>query len=863
MHNVKFWFFCLVYCSLSFQLFSQVTIKEINANNFSNTDSLFFNANKYNKIIALNKGWKAYIDKESPKVTSITVPAAFEGQTVLYFEKSFTLSQNDVNNNNIRLYFLGLNHTAEIYINNLMVYKSIGGELPFTIDLAKDVLKYSSENKLIIKITRNLDSENTIPVNHRFLFPQDLGGITRDIYLKLTPIINIANVNNKYLLSSDLSKVKLSFSVSIDKKRFKDKNRDFKASYPLPFVVEIAIYNAKDKSQLTSYRGSVSLNPSELTKVDFNFEASNPKLWSFNEPNNYIYDVKLLYQDLVVDRYRQQISFYNLDFKSGKAYFNKNETLLRGITYYLNNFKNGNLVSFEQIENDLRIIKDMGFNTIRFARSIPNPYALYMCEKLGLMAYVEVPINSIPAGLLADPNFRSLASEYLKAIIRSYSDYSSVAAIGVGSSFLPDSPDNNEFISYLATIIKKNSSKFSYASFGGFPTETIANLDLYGVELFSTSISEKYDLYLKSIEKIGKENIFISEATYPTFTGSSNGYLTPYSLEAQADYYEDLLDFTKTNEIPNVFINTAFDFTGNSPSFYAGFNDNNIYKIGVLGIDRNTNRISYKVIKSKLSESEKVTIPIGKKLDDTPFFFIIISLFLSILTALFINARRKFREDATRALVRPYNFFADIRDQRILSGFHANILLVILAGAHSLLLTNLLFALRANILLEKIIVSTGLTWLIDLVVYLAWSPVASFIYLFVISALLFLILALVIKGAAFFVRIRVYFSSIYFVVIWAFLPLALLLPIELVLYKVLALNVVNIYVYLFLALYALWLIQRLLKGVYVIFDVVPIMVYLLSFVFVILIIGTILFSLQLSDSTVDFILNSISQFKML
>ncbi len=863
MRNVKFSFFCLIYLSLSFQLFSQVTIKEINANNFSNTDSLFFNANRYNKIIALNKGWKAYIDKESPKVSSITSPAAFEGQKVLYFEKSFTLTQNDINNNNVRLYFLGLNHTAEVYINNLMVYKSIGGELPFTVDLAKDVLKYSAANKLIIKIIRNYDSENTIPVSHKFLFAQDFGGITRDIYMKLTPIINIANVNNKYSLSGDLSRVKLSFNVSIDKKRFKDKNRDFKASYPLPFAVDITIYNAKDKSQLATYRSSVNLNQSELTKVDLNFEASNPRLWSFNDPNNYVYDVKLLYQDVVLDRYRQQISFYNLDLKNGKAYFNKTETPITGTTYYLNNFKYGNLVSFRQIENDLRIIKDMGFNAVRFAHSTPNPYALYMCEKLGLLAYVEVPINSIPTSLLTDPNFVSLSSEYLKAIINCYSNYSSVAAIGVGSSFLPESDDNNQFISHLASIIKNTTSKFSYASFIGFPTETVANLDLYGVELFSATISEKFDLYLKSIEKIGKEKLFISEATYPTFTGSSNGYLTPYSLEAQADYFEDLLDFSKKNEIPGLFLNTAFDFTGNAPSFYAGYNENNIYKIGILGIDRNTNRISYKVIKSKLSESEKVTIPIGKKLDDTPFFFIIISLFLSILTALFINARRKFREDATRALVRPYNFFADIRDQRILSGFHANILLVILAGAHSLLLTNLLFALRANILLEKIVISTGLSWLLELVTYLAWNPVASFIYLFIISAFMFLLLAAVIKGAAFFVRIKVYFSSIYFVVIWAFLPLALLLPVELVLYKVLALNIANFFVYMFLTLYALWMIQRLLKGVYVIFDVVPFMVYLFSFLFVVFVSGAILFSLQLSDSTFDFIMNSFSQFKLL
>jgi len=863
MRNVKFLFFCLIYLSLSIQLFSQVKIKEFNENNFSNPDSLFFNTNKSNRIIPLNKGWQVYIDKDSPKASSIKVPAAFEGEKVLYFEKSFSLTKKEIDKNNVRLCFLGLNHTAEIYVNNLMVYKNLGGEIPFSVDLSKDVLKYSSPNKLIIKVINNLDAENTIPVKHQFLFPLEMGGITRDVYLKLTPIINIAAVNKQYTLSNDLSHVKMSFNVNIDKKRFKDKNREFKNFYPSPFTIDITVTSLRDRSQLTSYRGLVSLNNSDLTKANITLDASNPKIWSINDPQNYVVDVKLFYQDSLVDRHKSLISFYRVVYKDGQVYINRNNVPMRGVTYYANNLKYGNLISFNQIEKDLRIIKDMGFNTVRFTRSIPHPYALYMCEKLGLMAFVEIPINSIPTSLLTDANFKSLSAEYLKTLIASFASYSPVAAFGVGGSFLPDNSETIEFIAHLSNIVKKTTNKFSYASFVGFPTEQISNLDLYGVELYSSSISEKYDLYLKSIEKLGKDKVFISEATYPTFIGSSNGYLNPYTLEAQANFFEDLLDFSKKNEINNLFINSAFDYTGNTPSLYAGYDENNIYKIGILGIDRNTNSISFRVIKSKLSESEKVTIPIGKKVDDTPFFFIVISLLLSVLMALFINARRKFREDATRALVRPYNFFADIRDQRILSGFHANVLLVILAGTHSLLITNLLFALRANILLEKTVSALGIGWIADLLVYFAWNPIASFIYLFFISAFMFFAIAVIIKGAAFFVRIRVYFSSIYFVVIWAFLPLVLLLPVELVLYKLICLNIMNIYIYLFLALYALWLIQRLLKGVYVIFDVIPLLVYVFSAIIVALVFGTFLFSLQLSDSSIDFIMNSISQFNLL
>jgi len=853
----------LIYFTLALQVVAQVKIKELNSYSLSDNDSLFVNVNKFNKIIPINKGWSIYLEKESSKVSPITVPAVFDGEKMLYFEKNFSLSKKEIENNNVKLVFNGIYHTAEIYVNNVMVFKTLGGELPFSVSLAKDLLKYTTKNKLVIQVIKTLDSENTIPVKHRFLFPKENGGISRDVYLMLTPIINISSVHKNYSFSNDLQKVKLSFTVSVDKKRFDDHNKNFKAFYSSPFTVDITISNKKDKSQLVNYRGSLSLSGSELTTTTFNFEASNPKLWSLNDPQNYVADVKLYYEDALLDINRSLISFYKLDFKDGQVFFNRNFTPLRGVTYYQNSLKNGNLISHEQIEKDLQIIKDLGFNTVRFARALPNPYSLYVCEKLGLMAFIEIPVNSIPEDLLDEPNFVSLSQENLKSLITDFSEYSSVAAIGVGSSFLPGSVENTDFISKLSEIIKKQSTKYSYASFVDFPFEKINNLDLYGVELYSSMLSERYDRYLKSEEQLGKSSLFISEATYPTFAGSVNGYLTPFTLEAQAYYFEDLLDFSKKNNINNLFLNTAFDYTGNTGGLYAGYDENNVYQIGIVGIDRNVNRISYKLVKSKLSESEKITIPIGKKLDDTPFFFIVASLVLSIIMALFINSRRKFREDASRALFRPYNFFADIRDQRILSGFHANILMIILAGTHSLLITNLLFALRGNILLEKIVISLGIGRLINFVSYLAWNPASGFIYLFLISILFFFVLAAIIKGAAFFVKIRVYFSSIYFVVIWAFLPLVLLLPVELVLYKVITLNVANVYVYLFLGLFAAWLIQRLLKGVFVIFDVVPFAVYTTGIVAALVVFFSILVLLQLSDSSIDFILNSISQFNLL
>jgi beta-galactosidase len=240
--------------------------------------------------------------------------------------------------------------------------------------------------------------------------------------------------------------------------------------------------------------------------------------------------------------------------------------------------------------------------------------------------------------------------------------------------------------------------------------------------------------------------------------------------------------------------------------------------------------------------------------------YIIIGVVLSLIMALLFNSKRKFREDATRALLRPYNFYADIRDHRILSGIHATILMLILSSAMSLFLSSLLFYFKDSKFIEQILLSFGSENLISLYGYLAWNPIEGLIYLFIISVMLVLLTSAVIKLASFFIKTKVFYSSIFFMVIWSSLPLAILLPLILVLYRILAAEVINLYILIFIGIYFLWLFQRLIKGIYVIFDVNRIAVYFYAFVFMFLIIGSFVFFYQLNYSTFYYIKNSLMQF---
>ena len=471
------------------------------------------------------------------------------------------------------------------------------------------------------------------------------------------------------------------------------------------------------------------------------------------------------------------------------------------------------------MESDLEKIKQAGFNSVRFSKSLPNPYYLRLCEQIGLLAFVELPIANLPEGLAGSQNFVVRSKNYLSSLLKAYENFSALGGIGFGSSYLLNSDDHRALLSELSTQVKKSRNILTYASFFDFEYQQIDNLDLYGIEFLNQNPADKQNEVTKLAEAIGKGKLFIGEATYTVNIGQTDGYVNKFSYEAQAKFFDDMFGFYESNNLVGFFANTMYDLRGDYPSIICGYKGENIYNIGLVSEERNQDRLAYKVLSARMKNTEKVTIPIGSDKDDAPMIFIITGLVLALLMGVLVNSGRKFREDASRALLRPYNFFADVRDQRIISAYHSLFLTLIVALVSSLIFANLFYYIKNNVLIEKIFLAFGSPGLISGISYLAWNPIKALIWLFVLAIILMILLTIIITACSFFVRTKVYLSSVFFTVVWALLPVVLLIPVGIVLYRLLNAGVGNIYVYVFLAAFVIWLLYRLLKGISVIFDV--------------------------------------------
>lgn len=856
-----FLFFTQIFVLFNLAIFPQITFRDLPNYKMNTSDLLFYDITETRQVIPLNGTWKVYPKNDTEKSVNINVPSVFRGSGEFIFQKNFKLTEKQIKENKIDLVFFGLNYSADISLNKIIIYRHTGGDLPFTVRLPRDILKSDADNVISVSLVYKLDSENTIPLKQRFFFPQNFGGLIRDVYLHLLPNINILRAELNSSIDFKGNKATITINSQIVNNEFRNPADTLDGHTNFTFITQI--FSPDGRTILVSDKKDFELKRNREIQINNSLTISNPVLWSPDNPKSYLVRLEIFSGGNLIDRYDQSISVFSLTVSKENLLLNNQPLKLNGVTY-IPSFKTfGNMMTYTQMEADIMKIKDTGFNSVRFAKSIPHPYFLKLCETYGLIPIIELPLANIPEGLSNSVNFIARVKNYLNLLLDSYNKYSTFSVLNLGSSFIKKSESHKSFLNNISSFTKSKRSILISASFFRTEADEVEGIDLYGIEIFNHTIND-YESEIKSLqERLGKGRLFISDATYTASIGQTDGYVNEYSFEAQAKFFEDLLNFSEQNNLAGYFINTMFDLRGDYASLTSGYDKENVYRIGLITEDRKQERLAYKVISAKLRNAERVTIPIGAKKDDAPMIFIVTGLLLALVMGILVNSGKKFREDASRALLRPYNFFADVRDQRIISAYHSIYLAIVVSLVNALIAANVLYYLKTSFFFEKFLLSFGSPAIMSAASYLAWHPFNAIIWLFVITIMVLIILMLLIKAASFFVRTKVYLSSTFFTVVWSLLPIVLLIPFGIVLFRLLNADVANLYIFISLIIIKIWLLYRLIKGIYVIYDVNPSTVYFYSIVFILGLLTFVTIYYEVNSSVVENILLTLKQFNII
>ncbi|UEG55089.1 DUF4982 domain-containing protein [Mucilaginibacter daejeonensis] len=300
---------------------------------------------------------------------TLVIPAAFKGKRIY-------------------LCFNGANQETEVYVNGSSAGMHIGGYTRFNVDIS-DLLKPGTDqvNDIMVKVN-NRHNDDIAPLSADFTF---FGGIYRDVNLLAVEPVHFSTgdhgTDGVYVSTPIVSER----SAQV---RVKSVVENSSASYQ-KFSVSTVIYDATNKL-ITTQVQNVQLGAHQTKNFLQEIKPiSDPHLWSPADP--YLYRVLTTITDAktkrIIDQVSNPLGFRWFRFDADKGFFLNGKPLkIMGASRHQDYEGLGNAVPTDLQVRDMQLLKDMGGNFVRIAHYPQDPVILRTCDRLGILASVEIPI---------------------------------------------------------------------------------------------------------------------------------------------------------------------------------------------------------------------------------------------------------------------------------------------------------------------------------------------------------------------------------------------------------------------------------------------------------------------------------------
>ncbi|KAA6350822.1 Beta-galactosidase BoGH2A [termite gut metagenome] len=304
-----------------------------------------------------------------------------------WYRRSISLPQS-WKDKTIYLKFEGANKAASVYVNGQLVGEHSGGYTAFTFDITS-YCAFSSSNTIAVRVDNS--RMDIPPISGDFTF---FGGIYRDVWITAVSKQHVSMLNNGsdgiFIQTPQVSETEASLVIKGEIKN--------DASNKVQVELEHVIFTPSGTA-IQTLKQSILLKANEL--YSFNQIAKpigNPDLWSPESPELYKVETTLRNAKTkeVLDRTNHYTGFRWYSFDAGKGFsLNGKSYKLRGVCRHQDQKPVGSALSDEMHRRDMRLMKEMGINFIRISHYPQDIAILEECDKLGILAWEEIPIIDI------------------------------------------------------------------------------------------------------------------------------------------------------------------------------------------------------------------------------------------------------------------------------------------------------------------------------------------------------------------------------------------------------------------------------------------------------------------------------------
>ena len=315
-----------------------------------------------------------YITRDNPVgsyVRTFTVPSDWKGGRVI-------------------LHFGGVYSGHQVWVNGQEVGYSEDSCLPSEFDIT-DLLK-EGENTLAVRVFKWTDGSYLEDADH-----WRMAGIHREVMLMWRPDVTIYDFGVRTQLDAEYKDAQLWIRPVINV---------YGGAATKGMKVTSTLYDASGAQVGSSDEMPVDLILSEKyaqrNKPMYALllhEVQNPLKWTAETPNLYTLVLSLVDENSnVIEARSCKVGFRKVEIVGQQMLINGKPIKLYGVNRHDHSQFGGKSVTREEMEADIRLLKQFNFNSIRTCHYPNDPYIYELCDKYGLYVMDEANIETHGVG---------------------------------------------------------------------------------------------------------------------------------------------------------------------------------------------------------------------------------------------------------------------------------------------------------------------------------------------------------------------------------------------------------------------------------------------------------------------------------
>ncbi|VTR39085.1 glycoside hydrolase family 2 TIM barrel-domain containing protein [Sphingobacterium thalpophilum] len=355
------------------------------------------------------------------------IPKDYNG--VGSYQKTFELPSS-WEGMNITLHFGGVTSAYQLWVNDKYVGYAEDSCLPSEFNVTPYLRK--GKNRVSVQVLRWSDAS--------YLEDQDhwrMSGIHREVFLMAEPKVRIADFHWQATLDAAYRDAKFSLRPKID---------NFSGDSISGFTLKAQLYDANNQAVLSKplEKDAAAIFDEIYPRLDnvkfglLETTLQNPKKWSPEEPNLYRLVLTLYDKDnRLLEAKTCQVGFRTIAFspQDGKLLINGRTTYLYGVNRHDHHPERGKALTREDMEADIRQIKQFNFNAIRTSHYPNDPYIYELCDRYGIMVMDEANMETHGLGgkLMNDPAWLAALNERVVRMVQRDKNHPSIIIWSLGN----------------------------------------------------------------------------------------------------------------------------------------------------------------------------------------------------------------------------------------------------------------------------------------------------------------------------------------------------------------------------------------------------------------------------------------------